>query len=74
MTQRKHFDAIEAARKRHAYAFAAEIDRMEKSAVAIQLGEHFRETIHVQIRKPWWMPKALYRALMRTIIVSKEVQ
>lgn len=36
------------------------------------LGQKFRSSIQVNLRRPWWMPSRLYLALMRSVVVSSK--
>lgn len=38
------------------------------------LGQRFRSSIHVELRRPRWMPGPLYRALMRSIVVETQAE
>lgn len=38
------------------------------------LGQKFRASVHVQVRRPWWMPGPLYRAIMRTIVIQAKAE
>lgn len=46
-------------------AFSREI------GITSHIGMHFRQTVRVRIERPWWMPEAVYRRLMRTIVVEE---
>lgn len=57
---------------RHA---ARELAAWQEHRIRTALGMEFRQTSRVLIVQPWWMPGALYRRLMRTIVIeSKDVQ
>jgi hypothetical protein len=34
------------------------------------LGQHFRASVRVGLRRPWWMPRALYRALLASVVTE----
>lgn len=38
------------------------------------LGQRFRSTLHVEVRRPWWMPGWLYERLMRSIVVETNAE
>lgn len=38
------------------------------------LGQHFRASVQVEVRRPWWMPLAVYERLMRTVVVTSSAE
>lgn len=43
--------------------------------VRTALGMEFRQTSRVLLVKPWWMPRALYDRLLRSIVIEpKDVE
>ena len=52
-------------------------DAMRETAVRDEeritrvLGMEFRQTVHVSVRRPRWMPDPVYRWLMQTIVIEE---
>jgi hypothetical protein len=34
------------------------------------LGQRFRASVRVGLRRPWWMPAPLYRVLLRSVVTE----
>ena len=51
---------------------AAAISEWREVEVRNALGQHFRSSMRVSIRRPWWMPAPLYRALMRSVVLETQ--
>ena len=46
------------------------ISDWQATEVKNALGQRFRATARVVLRRPWWMPGPLYRALLRSVVVE----
>lgn len=46
------------------------ISDWQATLVKNALGQKFRASARVVLRRPWWMPSPLYRALMRSVVVE----
>ncbi len=46
------------------------ISDWQATEVKNALGQKFRATVRVGLRRPWWMPGPLYRALMRSVVTE----
>lgn len=55
--------------ERHTRRLARRYAHAVEDSVRGQVGIEFRGTVEVRVAKPRWMPAALYRYLMRTIVV-----
>ncbi len=53
---------------RHA-SFEA-ISAWESTIVKNAMGQRFRASVQVGLRRPWWMPAPLYRALLRSVVTE----
>ena len=52
-----------------AAAFEA-ISDWQATIVKNALGQRFRASVRVGLRRPWWMPAPLYRALLRSVVTE----
>ena len=50
------------------------ISEWESVRVKTALGTHFRHSSRVELVRPWWMPAALYRWLLRSIVVETQAE
>lgn len=46
----------------------------QETIVRNALGQKFRATARVGIRRPWWMPRGMYHALLRSIVVEHHAE
>ena len=53
---------------RHA-TFGA-ISDWQQTEIKNALGQKFRASVRVGLRRPWWMPGPLYRALLRSVVTE----
>lgn len=42
----------------------------ETMRVRLALGQQFRRTSRVVLKRPWWMPEALFMWLLRAIVIE----
>jgi hypothetical protein len=53
---------------------AAAVGDWQRLEIRNALGQKFRASMQVEIRRPWWMPSPLYRALMRAVVVHSRLE
>ena len=46
------------------------ISDWQATIVKNALGQRFRASVRVGLRRPWWMPGPLYRALLRSVVTE----
>lgn len=46
------------------------ISEWQATEVRNALGQRFRATVRVGLRRPWWMPAPLYHALLRSVVTE----
>jgi hypothetical protein len=55
-------------------AIAEAVGDWQRMEIRNALGQKFRASMQVEIRRPWWMPGLLYRALMRAVVVHSRLE
>jgi hypothetical protein len=51
-----------------------ELADWQEHRIKTALGMQFRQSSRVRLLRPWWMPSAVYRWLLRSIVIeSKDV-
>ena len=46
------------------------IDDWSELKLKTALGMEFRQTGRVVLARPWWLPRSLYRRLLRTVVIE----
>ena len=46
----------------------------QRTIVRNALGQKFRASARVELRRPWWLPEPLYQALLRSIVVEHHAE
>jgi hypothetical protein len=55
-------------------AVAEAIGEWRDLEVRNALGQKFRASMQVALRRPWWMPGFFYRRLMATVVVENKLE
>ena len=56
-----------------AAAFEA-ISEWRQTEIRNALGQRFRASVRVGLRRPWWLPRRLYHALLASVVTEDRLE
>ena len=50
------------------------ISEWQATEIKNALGQKFRASVRVGLRRPWWLPSPIYRALLRSVVTESRLE